>query len=177
MVYMKSHNQNLKIAYCFVPMGVKANLGVTNYQKMIKKSLIVLLFFAMCGTAAFAQNADAILGKWVNPSGEGQIQIYKKGSKFFGKLAWLKTPDENGKPKTDHKNPDASLQSRPVLGLEILKDFTFDGEDVYEDGTIYDPKSGKTYSCKMTLNGNKLKIRGYVGISLLGRSEVWTRVK
>jgi uncharacterized protein (DUF2147 family) len=128
---------------------------------------------------ANAQTADAILGKWINPSGEGQIQIYKKGNLFFGKLAWIKEPDDKatGKPKLDVNNPDKSLQSRPILGLELLKNFKFDGDDVYEDGTIYDPKSGKTYSCKMTLNGNKLKIRGFVGISLLGRSEVWTRVK
>jgi uncharacterized protein (DUF2147 family) len=128
---------------------------------------------------ADAQTADAILGKWINPSGEGQIQIYKKGNLFFGKLAWIKEPDDKatGKPKLDVNNPDKSLQSRPVLGLELLKNFKFDGDDIYEGGTIYDPKSGKTYSCKMTLNGNKLKIRGFIGISLLGRSEVWTRVK
>lgn len=137
--------------------------------------MAVLLFMAN----AKAQNADAILGKWINPSGEGQIQIYKKGNLYFGKLAWIKEPNDEstGKPKLDIKNPDKSLQSRPILGLELLKNFKFDGDDVYEDGTIYDPKSGKTYSCKMTLNGNKLKIRGFIGVSLLGRSEVWTRVK
>ncbi len=128
---------------------------------------------------ANAQTADAILGKWINPSGEGQIQIYKKGNLYFGKLAWIKEPEDpaTGKPKVDVNNPDKSLQSRPILGLELLKNFKFDGDDVYEGGTIYDPKSGKTYSCKMTLSGNKLKIRGFIGISLLGRSEVWTRVK
>ena len=126
-----------------------------------------------------AQKADAILGKWINPSGEGQIQVYKKGNLYFGKLAWLKLPNDEatGQPKTDKNNPEKSLQSKPTLGLEILKNFTFDGEAVYEDGSIYDPKNGKTYKCKMTLDGNKLKIRGYIGISLLGRSETWTRVK
>lgn len=128
---------------------------------------------------ALAQNADAILGKWINPNGEGQIQIYKKGNLYYGKLVWLKFPNDEvtNKAKLDKNNPDKSLQSRPILGLEILKNFKFDGDDVYEDGNIYDPKNGKDYSCKMTLNGNKLKIRGYIGISLLGRSEVWTRVK
>jgi uncharacterized protein (DUF2147 family) len=147
---------------------------------MIKKLCLGVLLFTLLGaTTVFAQKADAILGKWVNPSGEGQIQIYKKGTLYFGKLAYLKFPnDENtGKPKTDTKNPEPSLQSRPILGLEILKSFSFDGDDVYEDGTIYDPKSGKTYKCKMTIDGNKLKIRGYIGVSLFGRSEVWTRVK
>ena len=79
--------------------------------------------------------------------------------------------------KTDKNNPDKVLQSRPDLGLELLKDFTFNGDNVYDDGTIYDPKNGKTYSCKMTLDGNNLRIRGYVIFSLFGRTEVWTRVK
>lgn len=136
----------------------------------------------LCITATLtvlAQKGDAILGKWLNPSGEDQIFIYKKGDKYFGKLGWIKHPDENGKPKVDKNNPDPALRTRPDLNLELLKDFTFDGEKTYEGGTIYDPKSGKTYSCKMTLtdNNNTLKIRGYIGISLFGRTEVWTRVK
>ncbi|MDB5030549.1 DUF2147 domain-containing protein [Mucilaginibacter sp.] len=145
---------------------------------MYKKTRLILLFLAIFNFSASAQKADAILGTWVNPSGEDHILIYKTGNKYFGKLDWIKYPnDETGKPKTDKKNPDAALKSRPELGLELLKDFIFDGDNVYVDGTIYDPKSGKTYSCKMTIDGNKLKIRGYVGISLLGRSEIWTRVK
>ena len=147
---------------------------------MIKKMSLLVLFCSLLHiTLVKAQNADAILGKWINPSGEGQIQIYKKGDLFYGKLVWLKLPNDEAtnKPKVDKNNPDKNLQSRPILGLEILKNFKFDGDNVYEDGNIYDPKNGKDYSCKMTLNGNKLKIRGYIGISLLGRSEVWTRIK
>ena len=145
---------------------------------MLKKTGITLLIAMTIGFYASAQKADAILGQWANPNGQDHILIYKKGNKYFGKLDWIKVPnDEQGKPKTDKNNPDKALQSRPDLGLELLKDFTFDGEKVYEDGTIYDPKSGKTYGCKMTLDGNSLKIRGYVVFSLFGRSEVWTRVK
>jgi len=145
---------------------------------MLKKIGITLLMAMTFGFVASAQKADAILGTWVNPNGQDHILIYKKGNKYYGKLDWIKFPnDETGKPKTDKNNPDKALQSRPDLGLELLKDFTFDGDNVYEDGTIYDPKSGKTYSCKMTLAGTSLKIRGYIGISLFGRTEVWTRVK
>jgi uncharacterized protein (DUF2147 family) len=145
---------------------------------MLKKIGITLLMAMTFGFVASAQKADAILGTWVNPNGQDHILIYKKGNKYYGKLDWIKFPnDETGKPKTDKNNPDKALQSRPDLGLELLKDFTFDGDNVYEDGTIYDPKSGKTYSCKMTIEGTSLKIRGYIGISLFGRTEVWTRVK
>ena len=66
----------------------------------------------------------------------------------------------------------------PLLNLQILKDFVYDAEDKeWEDGTIYDPKNGKTYSCYMTLDGTKLNVRGYVGVSMIGRTSVWTRVQ
>lgn len=142
-----------------------------------KKAVLVLMlpFFSL---KAWAQKADAILGSWANANGQDHVLIYKHGDKFFGKLDWIKFPnDENGKPKTDKNNPDPALRSRPALGLELLKDFTFDGDNVYSDGTIYNPKNGKTYNCKMTIEDNTLTIRGYIGISLFGRSVTWTRVK
>ncbi|MCX2575277.1 DUF2147 domain-containing protein [Pedobacter sandarakinus] len=143
---------------------------------MRKFQLFMFLFVAM-SFSALAQSKDAIVGKWLNPSGEGQIEIYKKGDKYFGKLAWIKEPNINGKPKLDVQNPSASLKSRPLLNLEILKNFVYE-DGKWTDGTIYDPKSGKTYSCNMSLKGNDmLNIRGYVGISLLGRSETFKRVK
>lgn len=144
---------------------------------MVKK-LSLLFVFAVCTLAAFAQKKDDILGKWANPSGEGHIEIYKKGEKFFGKLAWIKEPnDDAGKPKTDAKNPEANLRGKALLGLEILKNFEFEGGK-WTDGTIYDPKTGKTYSCNLTLkDNNTLNIRGYIGISIIGRSETFKRVK
>lgn len=134
------------------------------------------LMLVFTSVLIFAQS-DPIIGKWQNPSGEGRIEIYKKGEKYFGKLYWLKEPnDAQGNIKKDVKNPDKSLQSRQVQGLEILTNFSKDG-NVYQDGKIYDPKTGKTYSCKMTLQGtDKLDIRGYVGVSLFGRTESWKRV-
>lgn len=138
---------------------------------------MLTLLLAVGVASAFAQSKDDILGKWLNSSGEGQVEIYKKGDKYFGRLAWLKNPnDANGKPKTDSKNPEASLRNRPLQGLEILKNFEFD-DDEWNEGKIYDPKSGKTYSCIMTMKNGALNIRGYIGISLIGRSETWKRVK
>lgn len=142
------------------------------------KHLAIFLLFVALGLTASAQNKDAILGKWVNSTGEAHLEITKRSDKFFGKLVWLKDPkDEKGVMKTDFKNPNSALRSKPILGLEILKDFVYD-DGKWTDGNIYDPKSGKLYSCNMTLKSNgDLNMRGYIGVSLLGRTEVWKRVK
>lgn len=139
--------------------------------------LCLLFSFVLFSLFAAAQQED-IIGKWQNPSGEGRIEIYKKGDKYFGKLYWLKEPDdEKGQPKKDVQNPDNKLRNRTIQGLEILTDFDKTGQNTWENGKIYDPKSGKTYSCKMTLRSvNELAIRGFVGVSLLGRTETWKRV-
>lgn len=143
----------------------------------MKKFLTFAVFFLVT-LITFAQAQDPVIGKWENPSGEGRVEVYKKGNKFYGRLYWLKEPnDTQGNPKRDEKNPDQSLQQRFTQGLEILTSFTKRG-NAYEGGQIYDPKSGKTYSCKMTLKGNnQLDIRGYIGVSLLGRTEKWKRVE
>jgi uncharacterized protein (DUF2147 family) len=142
---------------------------------MYKFLLVVLLFF--CSLNGFSQNRDLILGKWLTATGEAHVQIYKNGSKFSGKLVWLNDPlDDNGKPMLDKENPKNELTKRPILGMVFLNDFVYK-EGVWEGGTIYDPKIGKTYSCKISAEGkDKINVRGFVGFSLLGRTETWTRV-
>src|SRR6478735_7471568 len=89
-----------------------------------------------------ADSGQEIVATWLNPSGEGKIQIYEQNDRFFGKLVWLKYPlNEQGKPKVDHKNPDDNLKNRSLIGLVILKDFEYEGDKKWDDGEIYDPKS------------------------------------
>lgn len=136
------------------------------------KTILLTCCALIMSIALFAQTNDPILGKWQNPSGEGKIEIYKKGEKYFGKLYWVKDAS-----KKDVNNPKESLRTRQIQGLEILTNFN-KSDNTYEGGQIYDPKSGKTYSCKMTIKGSdQLDIRGYVGVSFLGRTETWKRVK
>jgi uncharacterized protein (DUF2147 family) len=143
---------------------------------MIKKVMMycLLLVCLVAGTAANGQS-DKIEGTWFNDIKDAKIQIYKSNDgKFYGKIIWLKEPVKNGKPKLDDKNRNEKLQKQPIVGLVILKGFEKDG-DTYEDGTIYDPENGKTYDCKITYKGKTLSIRGYVGISMFGRTTVWER--
>ena len=142
----------------------------------MKKLLFTLLILAgIAGVnPTFAQSkADAILGEWLSAKKDSRVQIYKQGNQYAGKILW-----GTGSDKKDSKNPDPSLRNRDLIGLSILNGFIFDGDDTWANGTIYDPREGKTYSCKMSLKSpDQLTIRGYIGISLFGRTENWTRVK
>ena len=146
------------------------------FKKIAIMASLTLAVLLICTRFTYAQK-DRVEGFWLNQEKEAKIEIYKaRNGKFYGKIVWLKEPNRDGKPKTDINNPKESLRSQPIIGLLILKAFNKDGDKVYEDGTIYDPKNGKTYSCKITYESdNTLSIRGYVGISMLGRTTTWTR--
>jgi uncharacterized protein (DUF2147 family) len=147
---------------------------------MIRKRILLVFMMMLGNLFLIAQNeGDKILGTWLTTEGKAHILITKYSDKYGGKIVWLKNPnDEYGKPKVDKKNPDPAKRSNPTVGLNNLLGFTYDGDGEYEDGTIYDPANGKTYKCVMHLEGdNVLKVRGYVGVTALGRTETWTRVK
>lgn len=146
------------------------------FKKIAMLATLMLAILVVTVNYAYAQK-DRVEGFWLNQEKEAKIEIYKaRNGKFYGKIVWLKEPNRDGKPKTDINNPKESLRSQPLIGLLILKAFEKDGDKTYEDGTIYDPKNGKTYSCKITYESNNtLSIRGYVGISMLGRTTTWTR--
>jgi uncharacterized protein (DUF2147 family) len=130
-------------------------------------TLFAMFLFA---DIAFAQSAKNVTGAWLSETKESKIEIYQQGEELFGKIVWAKTDGIK-----DTKNPDPKLRSRPLLGLVILTNFKNAGTNAWDSGKIYDPLSGKTYSCNLSLVDGKLKIRGYVGISLFGRTTIWTR--
>lgn len=138
-------------------------------------ALISSVFFIISTPiTSFVDSPNAkIIGEWINEKKDAKFEIYESENKIYGKLIW----GTGGDPK-DIKNPDPTLRNRDVIGLTILKNFEFKSKNVWSDGTIYDPKDGKTYSCKLTLvSNNKLEVKGYVGISLFGRTETWTKIK
>ncbi|MBE0642160.1 MAG: DUF2147 domain-containing protein [Bacteroidales bacterium] len=141
-------------------------------------SILLMVPFLFAG--AQTTKPDDLIGKWLNADKDAHIQVFKDKGKYYGKIIWLKEPidPETGKAKVDKHNPEAKLRSRPTMGLIILKDFVFSGEE-WEDGTIYDPKSGNTYKCYIKLDGKqKIFVRGYIGKAWmgLGRTTEWTRV-
>ena len=150
-------------------------------MRNIIRCLCCLLLIA--SAQVLADGPDAALGTWVTADGKARVEIVKTGDVYNGSIVWLKEPlypaDDNtapGKPKVDRNNPDQAQQDRPILGLPLIQGFKYTGDNVWSDGTIYDPDSGKLYSCKLTLMmDGSLRVRGYVGISLFGRTEIWTR--
>ena len=120
-----------------------------------------------------------ICGTWLEQEKRSHIEIYKteKGA-YEGKIVWLAEPlDENDKIKTDKENPDSNLRHLPLDGLIIIRNLEYLNDNNWSNGTIYDARSGKTYSLNATLKDkNTLFMRGYFGFSFIGKTTSWTRV-
>ncbi|WP_419033339.1 DUF2147 domain-containing protein, partial [Dysgonomonas gadei] len=124
-------------------------------------------------------NAQSVTGKWKTFDDETKeaksiVEITERDGKIYGKVIEILNPAKKNIKCTNCSGAD---KDKPVLGLEILKGLSKDGKE-YSDGKILDPSNGKLYKCIVSLDGNdKLKVRGYVGISAFGRTQNWVRVK
>jgi len=144
------------------------------------RSAFAALAFLAAGAAAASADVPSPLGRWMTEGGKSHVQIYQCGPHLCGRIVWLREPNfKDGRPKTDLNNPDKAQQSRPILGLPFLYNFSKASEpNVWEGGRIYNPEDGDVYKATITLRPDgKLALRGYVGISLLGKSQYWERVK
>ena len=142
---------------------------------MIAKSCLFFLGI-LISTAVYAENFP--IGVWLVSSNDARVEIYQNDDQLEGKIVWLKEPlDEAGQEKIDINNPDSNLKALPIKGMIFLKGFKKEkDENKWSGGTIYDAKSGKTYKAWLQPEGEKkLKLRGYVGVSLFGRTETWSR--
>ena len=142
------------------------------------------LFIAACGMGLtlFASKAFAAspVGLWYAEGGAAEVQVFPCADEFCGRVVWLRSPlGEDGCELRDDKNPDSALRNRAIIGLLVLTGLKpiDDDQAAWSGGSIYDPASGHTYSCIARLEGNdRLFLRGYFGIQLLGRTTTWTRV-
>jgi len=144
-------------------------------------TLLAGIFAVFMLVSAVDNPADRIIGKWYTEDNKSIVRIYRAtDSKYYGKIVWLKTPnEEDGTPKVDDQNPDPKLRTKPLIDLVIMRGFVYEGNDVWWDGTIYDPDNGNTYKCKVTLQTNDhIFVRGYIGKEWmgLGRTTDWYRV-
>ncbi|MBN1820720.1 MAG: DUF2147 domain-containing protein [Prolixibacteraceae bacterium] len=141
------------------------------------KKVLVLFFLAFYAISAYSQAADKIVGIWWNDEKTTKIKVEKQNGKYIGTIVYM-IPEkyENGLPPKDDENPDPALRERSVVGLQILDGLVFDAKkNEWKDGTIYDPKSGKTYDCYVWLESDELmKLKGFLlGMRFIGRSSEW----
>lgn len=139
---------------------------------------ISLIVFSFSAYSYEPKSADEVLGFWLTQEETAVIEIFKENEKFAGKIVWLaRIHNKEVSDVLDTENPEEKLRSRSVLGLRNLENFVYDSDE-WNGGSIYDPKSGKTYSAKMTLESeNELHLRGYVGVPMFGRTSKWKRQK
>ena len=150
---------------------------------------LTVILLSLVTVAGAGGGGDAILGVWAtDPEGDGgqaHIEIYKEGDRYNGKIIWLSEPvylqgdphGSAGEAKVDTENPDETLRSQPIIGLLLMSGFKYDGKDLWHKGKIYDPDNGKTYKAKLRLGDDDvLKVRGFIGFSLIGRTSEWTRL-
>ena len=131
------------------------------------KKVMLLMAFVLVSMAGYSQD---VLGKWLTEAGDAQVEIYQAGDKLNGKIVWL----QQGPETKDKHNPDAKLQGRKLMGVNILSGLS-KSKNKWEGGKIYNPKNGKSYKCTMWLEGDKLKVRGYV--AMFYETQTWTRKK
>ncbi|MDD2705986.1 MAG: DUF2147 domain-containing protein [Acidocella sp.] len=153
---------------------------------MFRANLQIKLFTAFVLTfglwlggisASCAQAAGDATGWWLDQSSRAGILIAPCGGQLCGRIEWLLHPlNDAGQPKADIHNNDPSLRARRLCGLPMLGNFSTDGVGAWSGGWIYDPEKGKTYKSVMHIaDDGTLHVRGYIGIPMFGRSEVWTR--
>lgn len=142
----------------------------------MKKVVFFALAFCLAGGITWAQD---VFGKWysIDPdTGENEsiIRVYEKDQKVFAQIETILKEEDKDKTCIECSGKD---KDKPIEGLVIMKGLVKDGEE-YNGGKILDPKNGKYYKCYITLEeDNKLKLRGYIGFSMIGRTEYWYRVE
>ncbi|MEL7173701.1 MAG: DUF2147 domain-containing protein [Pseudomonadota bacterium] len=140
--------------------------------------LLALLPFLSLTLPAVA-NQSGVLGHWLTENGKAIIEIMPCGERLCGRIAWLRQGhDGGGRPKLDANNPDPGARSRPLCGLQLIDSLAHEGGQSFGEGRIYNARNGKTYGLEVSLvDGNTLEVRGYYGISLLGRTQSWQRAE
>ena len=127
---------------------------------------IFLLLFKIISFSSYCQKNSYFFGEWYNSEKDAIITIFDDNNTLSGKITWMLNPnDDNGNPKKDPLNPNKDLRDRARLGMVMMSNFAYQKDKVWDGGTLYDPKTGKTYSGMITLkDDHTLDLRGYVGI-------------
>lgn len=153
-------------------------LGIARRITRIATQIVLTVMLPTLATSAWAEPGDEVVGLW--NTGGSLLKIARTDGGGLEALVLVLDPSEAvylegepngpvGAPRRDDLNPDPELQKRPLIGMDLLSDYAFDGKKW--EGDIYDPESGKTYSSNMRVSKDGiLKMRGYVGVPMFGRT-------
>lgn len=142
---------------------------------MTLRHLFAVLIMALAPVSVMAES-DPTHGLWLTENGKAIVELAPCGGETCGKMVWISTPrDTAGALKLDINNSDIAARDRPLCGLRLLGGLGTIGSS--KDGWIYNPRDGSTYSVAVEpISTQELKVRGYLGLPLLGSSQIWTRV-
>jgi len=147
----------------------------------MKRTMLLVTLILLC-SVSLALAGGSPVGKWKTIDDETKkeksiVEVYEANGKIYGRILQLLQEKDGGASKLCTKCPGID-QNKPMIGLVFVKDLKADGDE-YTGGTILDPNNGKVYKCKMEVieGGSKVKVRGFLGVSLLGRTQVWQKVK
>ncbi len=145
-----------------------------------KRVLAAAAVLFAVGTARAQAPGASVAGLWLTDAGKSHVQIYPCGPHLCGRIVWMREPNgADGQPKVDRKNPDPAKRAQRIVGLVMMWNMAkADDPGEWEGGRIYNPEDGETYKSRMKLRvDGKLEVRGYVGISLLGKTQYWEPVR
>jgi uncharacterized protein (DUF2147 family) len=149
------------------------HLGEIMNTDVITRSLIALLaVFAVSNVAVADEAQTKVLGNWLTEPKDGIIQVTQAADgSLQGRIVGGNEPG-----KLDKENPDPAKRTLPLRGQVIMFGLKYDSAGKWSGGSIYDPKGGSTYRCKIELLADgSLKVRGFIGFALLGKTQMWTR--
>ena len=157
------------------PNSVRLFLNVIGIRTALRTFGVVIFALTLAVIPVEAQ--QSVEGIWVNGDGDGWIELRITEGELRGTIIGSPDdPDNLRVSRLDTKNPERSLRNRPVRGLTILSGFRLDDDSRWTGGRVYDPNNGNTYRGTITvIDATTLKLRGYIGISLFGRTEHWRR--
>jgi uncharacterized protein (DUF2147 family) len=160
-------------------VGMKSGRAPGSEAALVRRAAAVLAIGVVTALSPCAADGATPVGRWYAEGGAAQVEISRCGARLCGRVVWLRAPfDEHGCDWRDRRNPDPTLRGRPIIGMNILAGLRpADDARSWTGGTVYDPTSGRTYRCTLELEGdNRARVRGYIGVPLLGRTTTWIRV-
>lgn len=142
---------------------------------------MIRVFLAALTVAVFAPLMDAKAaspeGYWLTEKKGVIVKLFScEGDRLCGQTVWMKRMTfKDGAPRLDAKNPDPALRDRHWCGITPITGLKPKGDGEWGGGEVYDPKTGETFDFKLETRGDRVKVRGYLGVPLLGKSETWTK--